>query len=67
MVATSRQQKRYSGQLSFSLKNLIKLKLFSEPVRTFESPISTRIKPFCIGLFNARSVGTDDMMFITEI
>ena len=34
VVATSRQQKPYSGQSGSNPENLIKLKLVSEPVRT---------------------------------
>ena len=55
VVTTSRQQKRYRGQISSNPENLIKLKLVSEPVHTFESPVSTHIR-----LFNARSVCTDE-------
>ena len=51
VAATSRQQKLYSGQIGSNPGYLIKLKLVSKPFCIFESPISTRIEPFCIWTF----------------
>ena len=50
-----RHQNRYSGQISYKQQNLIEINIINNL-----SSKSTSKESFPIGLFNARSVGTDE-------